>query len=230
MSLIKAFKPQTVYDDLNSLKLKDMVILSTMVMVMTLLSFHWQDSIVSTLAGITGVICVFLVNMKRVSNFFWGTINSVLYGYVAYTALYYGDTMLNWIFYLPVQFVGAYYWTKGMNGSEVTSKKVSGVTLLKLSTLTLLTISIYSQLLSTLGGSLSSVDSVTTVLSLLATYLMIKGYREQWLCWIVVNILSIYMWTLSFIDTGTGYAVLIMWIMFLLNSVYGAYNWFKPNK
>ena len=225
--MIEAFKPTRVYEDLSSLKYKDMSILSVMVVTMLSLSIYWQDTLVSTLAGVTGVICVFLVNMKKLSNFFWGTINAVLYGYVAYTALYYGDAMLNWVFYLPIQVVGAYYWTKDMNGIEVESKKVTSSALVSLTLLTILTCVVYSQLLSFLGGSLSMIDAVTTVLSLLATYLMIKGYREQWLCWITVNLLSIYMWTINFIETDTGYAVLIMWVMFLLNSIYGAYNWFK---
>lgn len=227
MNILSAFKLKTITQDLSTLGKVNTSILTLMVLTMVSLSLYWQDTLVGTLAGVTGVICVFLVNMKKLSNFFWGTINAVLYGYVAYTSLYYGDTMLNWVFYLPIQFIGAYYWSNNMIGSETKTNKVSTSTLLKLTAITIITCSIYSQVLSSLGGNLSTLDSITTVLSILATYLMVKGYREQWLCWIAVNIISIYMWSVNFLDTGLGYGVLIMWIMFLLNSLYGTYNWFK---
>lgn len=230
MNLWQAFTPTTIVSDLKSLTVKQISFLLIMLVTMIGLSLYWEDSLVGIVAGITGVTCVFLVNTRKLSNFAWGTVNAILYGYVAYTASYYGDTMLNWMFYLPIQFIAAHYWSKNMDKGAVISRKLPFSNLYKYATLTIVTCFLYSLVLQQLGGKLSTVDATTTVLSFLATFLMVKGYREQWLCWITVNVLSIAMWYISSAETGTGYGVLIMWVMFLANSVYGAYTWFKGSE
>ena len=49
---------------------------------------------------------------------------------------------------------------------------------------------------------------------------MILRYREQWLLWIALNILSIFLWA----ETPAMY---LMYSAYLLNSLYGYYNWTK---
>lgn len=230
MNLWQAFNPTTIVSDLKSLNVKQAGFLSAMLITMVGLSFYWGDSVVGVVAGVTGVTCVFLVNLRKLSNFAWGAVNAVLYGYVAYSANYYGDTMLNWMFYLPIQFIAAHYWSQNMEGGEVISRKLSFNNLYKYAILAVIVCSSYSIVLEQLGGKLSGVDATTTVLSILATFFMVKGYREQWLCWIAVNTLSIAMWYINSQETGAGYGVLVMWVMFLANSVYGVYTWFKNSK
>ncbi|HHB9680552.1 TPA: nicotinamide riboside transporter PnuC [Vibrio cholerae] len=227
----KAFTPQTIINDLKSLSLRQMLFLFGMIGTMLGLSLYWQDTLISMVSGVTGVICVFLVNMRKLSNYFWGFINCALYGYVAYTAQYYGDTMLNWMFYLPIQIIGAHMWASQMSNEDMVSRKITSLKTLALLTIgSIITVIVYSQGLSLVGGELSSVDATTTTLSILATYFMVKGYREQWVCWIIVNLLSIYMWVQNALVSDTGYGVLIMWAMFLTNSIYGCYTWFKASK
>ena len=226
--LTKAFLPSTIITDLKTLTLPQASFMGLMLIIMVGLSVYWGDNTVGLLAGVTGVICVFMVNMRKMSNFAWGLINSILYGYVAYTASYYGDVMLNWLFYLPVQLIGAYFWYDLLKEDTITVRKISSVkTGIILVLLSICTVLLYSSVLTYLGGALTLVDATTTTLSVLATFFMIKGFREQWVCWIIINILSIYMWVQAVIGTGEGAGVLIMWIMFLMNSLYGAYNWFK---
>ena len=50
--------------------------------------------------------------------------------------------------------------------------------------------------------------------------LMILRYREQWLLWIVLNVLSILLW-------AEQPAMYLMYSAYLLNSLYGYYNWTK---
>lgn len=230
LQISQAFTPKTIIQDLMSLNIKQSSFLLMMLTVMGSLSVYWGDGVLGMLAGLTGVTCVFLVNMKKLSNFAWGFINCTLYGWVAYTASYYGDFMLNWFFYLPAQLIGAYMWYDLLENDGIRVKKITSLaTLSKIALGTIGTVIIYSMLLTKMGGSLTLVDATTTTLSILATYFMVKGYREQWLCWIVVNVLSIYMWinVVTASNGSEGVGVLIMWVMFFLNSVYGTYTWFK---
>ncbi|MWP82117.1 nicotinamide riboside transporter PnuC, partial [Glaesserella parasuis] len=56
-----------------------------------------------------------------------------------------------------------------------------------------------------------------------AQALMLLRYREQWLLWIALNILSIVLW-------AENPSMYIMYSAYLLNSLYGYYNWTKLQK
>ena len=91
-------------------------------------------------------------------------------------------------------------------------------------------IAAYAFFLRFLEGATPGLDSATSILSVVATTLMVMRYAEQWLVWIMVNSVAVAMWVIAVMHHQTqGFAVLAMWIMFLLNSVYGWYQWRKGN-
>ena len=61
---------------------------------------------------------------------------------------------------------------------------------------------------------------MTTMITVAAQLLMILRYREQWILWIGLNILSIVLW-------AENPSMYLMYGAYLLNSVYGFYNWTK---
>jgi nicotinamide mononucleotide transporter len=67
-------------------------------------------------------------------------------------------------------------------------------------------------------------------MSVIAMVLMVFVFVEQWILWIVVDIVSIIMWIQVMLNGGNDIAVLIMWTAFLVNAVYGLYNWVKLEK
>ena len=81
----------------------------------------------------------------------------------------------------------------------------------------------FISILKTTDGQSVSLDGVTTVLVVAAQLLMILRYSEQWILWIIINILSIWLWA----ETPAMY---LMYGAYLLNSVYGYYNWTKLAK
>jgi HTH-type transcriptional regulator, transcriptional repressor of NAD biosynthesis genes len=69
---------------------------------------------ISGAASFTGVLCVVLTTKGKITCFFWGAINSLLYGLFAYAYGYAGDAQLNLFFFFPVQFLGVYLWGEDM--------------------------------------------------------------------------------------------------------------------
>ena len=65
------------------------------------LSLYWKDTVVGIISALTGVWCVVLTGKGKVSNFLFGIVNVVLYAYISFHARYYGEVMLNLIYYLP---------------------------------------------------------------------------------------------------------------------------------
>ena len=76
-----------------------------------------------------------------------------------------------------------------------------------------------------LGGNATWLDSVSTSFSLIANALMVMRYREQWVLWIVVDIVTVIMWILAGEPIQTT-----MWAVYLLNAFYGLCMWSKLNK
>jgi nicotinamide mononucleotide transporter len=198
------------------------------------LFFMWHDNWIGLTASISGMICVVLVAKGKISNYYFGFVNIVAYAYVAYQNKYYGDFMLNAYFYFPMQFVGLYFWIKNRNKSK-TKDDVSVSYLGLKEKLLWLIVSIiaiidYGIYLQHIGGRLPFVDSTTTVLSIVATILMTRRVTEQWLLWIIVDVVSIYMWVYRIIQGSSDISMIVMWTAFLVNAIYGYYNWRKLEK
>lgn len=198
--------------------------------------FLLGDSPIGLIASLSGMLCVVLVAKGKISNYAFGVVQAALYGYVSFTYSLYGEVALNWLFYLPMQFVGFYLWRK--NSRRVTDGKIESHIVeaksLKLRTLLLgsivlgILVWIFSTLLIAVGGSSTGLDAATTVLSITAQFLMIYRFAEQWLLWILVNVLSITMWIVTLSSSGgDDWSMVVMWSAFLVNSIYGYINWKK---
>lgn len=221
--LKKYFSDWTLYEKLW-LGLSTVIILG--------LSYYWKDSTIGVIASITGIWCVVLVAKGRISNYLFGIVNVLTYAYVAYGSKYYGDVMLNVAYYFPMQFVGLYVWTRAKNRKienkdAINVKFMSNKNRIIWTILSTIGVIFYGFILKKMGGSLPFIDSASTVLSVIAMILMVQLYMEQWILWILVNIVSVIMWAVVMVQGGNDIAVLLMWVAFLVNSFYGLWNWIK---
>lgn len=178
-------------------------------------------------AGITNFLCVILVAKGRVSNYYWGLAGVLIYGYVSWLAGFYGNMALNLLYYAPMQFVGWWNWRKNQTAADVTVRYLSvkgqwGVGI----GATVLVFCLYGYFGMATDNTSPFLDSFTTVLSAVAMVLMVTRYAEQWILWVLVNIASIVMWAIPAMSTSSGSAIVAMWFVFLINSLYGFYKWY----
>ena len=94
----------------------------------------------------------------------------------------------------------------------------------------LIALTIYGGILTLINGTLPFIDSATTVFSVIATIMLNKRLTDQWFYWIIVDILSIGMWVYIFITSKGDISMLVMWSAFLVNAIYGYYNWQRLEK
>lgn len=195
--------------------------------VITMLSIYWKDSIMGIISAVSGVACVVLTGKGKLSAYTFGLINSILYGIIAFNAKLYGETMLNILYYVPMQFVGFYIWNKHMSeeNHEVIklhmSNKIRLIWLLAMITGTVA----YGYILKLLGDTMPFVDSFTTVSSIIAMIVSVKMFAEQWWIWIAVDIFSVYMWWCNFSAGSDNIATLLMWIIYLGNAIIMCIKW-----
>ncbi|WP_026654918.1 nicotinamide riboside transporter PnuC [Butyrivibrio sp. AE3003] len=228
MDAIKKF----VKSELSGWKPFDVIWLVFATAVILGLSIYWKDSPVSLWAAVTGVCCVILTGKGKRSSFIFGLVNTILYATVALWAKYYGEVMLNLIYYLPMNFVGLIAWKKYMNDEtgEVIKERLSLSKSIVVYAITAVSIVIYGSILKRMGGNLPYVDSMSTVVSVVAQVLSIKRLTEQWVLWIVVDIVTVFMWAVDFMKGGESISTLAMWSIYLINAFIMFIRWYKEAK
>ncbi|WP_053956619.1 nicotinamide riboside transporter PnuC [Inediibacterium massiliense] len=202
------------------------LVLSTLIMIS--LSFIWKDSLIALISGVTGIIGVVLCAKGKISTYFFATINVALYAYLSYQNKLFGEVMLNAVYFLPMNAIGFFLWKNKENeDGNVIAKELTKKSLALLFITLILCILGYWKILSMLDGNLQLIDSITTISSVMALILQVLRYKEQWLLWIIVNIVSIVMWTLLLNTPQGSITMIVMWVAYLFNSAYGYINWTK---
>lgn len=203
------------------------LILSTIIM--CILSIIWKDSLLALISGVTGILGVVLAAKGRISTYFFATINVASYAYITFNNHLYGEFMLNAFYYIPMNILGYYLWTKHKNkeSNEILCKSLKMKQLIVLLLIVLLVVVFYWRILTYIGGQLTLIDSISTVLSVIALILQILRFAEQWLLWIIVNVVSVVMWGLLIGKDSSAITMVVMWTSYLINSIYGYYNWKK---
>ena len=193
------------------------------------LSVYWGENAIGLIMALTGVWCVILTGKGKRSSFLFGFVNAALYAYVAFGAKYYGEVMLNALYYLPMSVVGWLAWKKHMDDDtgEVVKKRLSLKKGLLTYAITGIAIAVYGLILSALGGSLPYVDSMSTVVSIVAQILSIWRLMEQWVLWIVVDVVTVIMWAVDFAKGGETVATLAMWAIYLVNAIIMFVRWYR---
>ena len=197
-----------------------------------------EIDLIGSVAAVAGVLCVVLVAKGSIWNYLFGLVNVSLYAYISYEASLYGDTGLNALYYLPMQFIGWWQWRKrgaavseaeaDGRGVQVNARRFNVSQRILLASGCTVAVVATGFLLQYLGDPQPFKDSTTTVLSIVAQALMALAFMEQWVLWIITNIVSVVMWVVC-VARGEAHAavMVIMWSFYLLNSINGLRVWLR---
>ena len=187
------------------------------------------DSFAGIVSAGPGIMYTLLAGKGKRSCYLFGIVNSFLYGLISMQNRIYGDMLLNWLYYLPMQFVGLSLWKRNYNQEKgEVSKKVltfSGRIIFLL--LILLAWGVSALILERFNARVPWLDSATTVLSVAAMILTVLRRFEQWICWTLVNGISIYIWYQVYVSSGNSLAALLMWCIFLICGLVFGWQWYK---
>lgn len=178
-------------------------------------------AIIEIVATITGLACVLLTIRQNIWCWPVGLVMVSLYIYIFYQARLYSDMGLQ-VIYVLLQTYGWYQWLHGglnhgilhvrrLQLSHVIGWVVAG----GIGTLMLgYVMATYTD------ASLPYCDATTTVLSLIAQYLMAKKLLESWLFWIIVDVLAVGIYATKSLYLTSG-----LYAVFLGLAVAGFFSW-----
>lgn len=194
----------------------------------SLLGDGWDT--IGFIVAVTGIINLVLCAKGNIWNYAFGIVYNAIYVYIAWHSKLYADAAIYLLYYLPMQFIGWAQWKKNQNEE---SGAVNAVHLTRRQAFVLLAaaallIPLFAWILGlpAIGDAQPWLDAVTTVVSILAMYMMVKAIAEQWLIWIVLDAAQVVKWTVATVR-GEAHAalMLVMFAFFLANAVYGLIQW-----
>ena len=183
---------------------------------------------IEVLGAILGILYIFLSIRQSILTWPTGLLTSVLYIYVFFQAKFYADMALQF-YYVFISIYGWYYWIKG--GQKV-KKKEAPVTRINKKTFLILipaTVLIYLIILYILTHYTDSpvpfMDSLTTALSIVATWMLARKIIEHWLIWIFVDAVSTGLYIYKEL-----WATSVLFTVYTVMAVIGYLEWKKGLK
>jgi nicotinamide mononucleotide transporter len=187
------------------------------------------DSPLSMIAGVAGVASVVMCAKGRLEFYFIGFIQNFTYMFLAWQNKFYLECGEN-LFYIITMIWGIFVWKANMNKNEDGTAEVKA----KKFTLVQWALSVVGTIAATIAmGYFGTVicsaqaytDAATNVMAIFAQILMVRRYREQWIWWLVIDLLNIKMWAMV-----GDWSMVAMYIAWTANCIYGWVNWSKLNK
>ena len=193
------------------------------------LSLHWNDTAIGMIAAVTGMFYTVLAGKGKLACFLFGLVNTPLYAYVAFKAGYYGDLAMN-LYYFAMMFPGLIAWLRNQSkdpNAGIVRTRLSPKGRIILAVACLAAIPVLWTALRLLDGTRPLCDSVTNVLSIAAMVLTVRRAIEEWILWIIVDVVEVFMWWRAWCEGEGSVSILLMWLLFLANGIYLFTLWLK---
>lgn len=189
--------------------------------------------IIATLAGVFGL--VLLAKEKR-SGWLLGMVWSSISAYLAFFSWNLLSDTIMYLVYIPIQIYCWQAWvcSKHPNANQVLVPSwLSRHQQYLLGSSVLLCIAVWAVVVSTLASQFSWIpepsmlirDSASTVLNFFAQFLMARKRMENWVIWVIVNILGMHI----YLAKGSPIYTL-QYGLFLLLGLYGWWQWHKHRR
>ncbi|MBR1808003.1 MAG: nicotinamide mononucleotide transporter [Paludibacteraceae bacterium] len=203
----------------------DWLFLCTGIIVQIAVYIIQPENVVAVVSGITGIISVILCAQGKISTFFFGFLQISTYLYLSLLEKLYGEVAVN-VFYFLSQIYAVFVWIKAYritehNSAELKPKQMSISRFVILIVFVLASSAIVGWLLQTYtDDSQPWLDAFTTVPALCAQVLLMLAYREQWVLWFVVDVLSAIMWA-----RACNWCLFAQYLFWCANCIYGWHRW-----
>lgn len=188
------------------------------------------DLIIEIIGAVIGLIYLFLEYKANVWLWPVGIVMSIFYVVIFFHSKFYADAAI-YLYYIGANTYGLFLWKRSRsqtveeNGTaaEMPITHLPAKRILPLAIVTFVLWMLLYWILRTVTDSpIPLGDAFTTSVSIVATWMLAQKYLEQWLLWIVVNIVStiLYFWK-GLYPTG------VLFIVYVIVAVFGYYRWKK---
>jgi nicotinamide mononucleotide transporter len=186
--------------------------------------YQTLDISLEIIAVVFGILSVWFSKKNNILVYPTGMISTSIFTYLLFKWILLGDMMIN-AYYFMMSIYGWYIWTRKVNNIVTPISKVSSPE--KITSLIIFFFSlsfvygIYNYF-DKWGSYTSYIDNFTTAIFFVAMWLMANRKIENWIFWIIGNIISIPLYFYKGL-TFTS----IQYIIFTVIAISGYYTWKK---
>lgn len=188
---------------------------------MMAIAVYTSSTPIEIVATTTGLLCVWLTAKENIWAWPIGLINVGCFFFMFWEAKLYADTMLQ-VFFFILSVYGWIIWLTKREGTKVRpTSKLTPRLMLILGLLLVAVTLLWGYVLQTYtDASIPYADALIATLSLIAQYLLSSKVLENWLFWIVVDVMSIAMYAYKDL-----YALAFLYAIFLIIATAGYISW-----
>lgn len=181
--------------------------------------YLYNDTALAVCSGIAGVISVVLCSQKRLSFYFWGILQLVTILIISYKTGLPGKVLENG-FYLFTMLVGLFVWNKHQEGNNTITESMTFDAYVILVIFLPLLIYGVSMIVNFFGSEQPFLDTLTTVIGIVAQIMLIFRIKEQWVLWFILDVLCIVLWAID-----ENWCLMVQYIFWAINCIYGYFIW-----
>jgi len=203
---------------------------------------------IEAIGTVAGLLCIWLASLEKISNYAFGLINVTLFAIIFFQIQLYASLLLQ-LFFFGANLYGWYAWSRQGNDNQaalhirwLTLPKALGWLAAIVIAIGLMTVYIDPvfafltrvavSVMQSLGMNVTQPvlepdafpfwDSCMMVLSIAAMILMTRKYVENWILWVIVNMISIVIFALQGV-----YAMSLEYLLLMFVAVNGLRMWGK---
>ena len=183
-----------------------------------------SDILLEIIAASLGVISVIFAKNENIFVFPTGIISTVIYVYICYKFILYGDMVIN-IYYTLMSLYGWYIWSFKVSVDNIiisTSKAIDVVKGIFIFLSTIIIISYVYMFFDRMSYITDYLDIFTSAIFFTAMWLMANKKIEHWIFWIVGNMISVPLYYVK----GLGFSS-VQFTIFLILAIMGYKEWRK---
>jgi nicotinamide mononucleotide transporter len=195
--------------------------------------FGYPVSIIECISVLSGIIAVYLAAKEKIATWPIGLINVVTAFFIYYHVQLYSDMFLQCYFF-SIGIYGWIYWGKEKK-EHLPLKWLSPKQRLIWLILIIICTAIFGYLISqlhitwplvfSLPAAYPYADTLVAVMSIVANALLARRIIENWILWIVVDLMCVYLYIQKDI-----LFISFEFFIFLVIAVFGLYEWMRLRK
>ena len=214
---------------------KSKILLWSSSIIIILLSFIIFDresylTLISSIIGVTSLILNAKVNpIGQILMIIF----SVLYGIISLTFAYYGEMITYLGMTAPMALFALISWLKNPYNGNKSEVRVSNLKIndfIFMFILSAVVTFIFYYILNAFNTKNLFLSTISVTTSFMAAWLTFKRSEYFALLYALNDIVLIFLWILASIEDTSYLSVIICFLMFLINDLYGFFNWQKMKK
>lgn len=181
------------------------------------------DFTLELVAVITGVLSVYLLTKQRIEAWYFGLVTVSIYVYIFLQQKLYSDMILH-VVYVVLNIYGWYSWKYGdAKHKELKPTMLSWGQRMIWIIIIVIGFLIWGYLMNRYtDADYAYVDAFTTVTSLVAQWFLAKKKIENWVLWMIVNVIAIGLYYVKGIVLTSG-----LYAIYLILAFMGFFSWKK---